>query len=291
MAGKGAQVQTAVPPPIMAFDPTLSPDQIDQLWIDSDEAGLLQFRDASVTIWISRYCRAGVTDLVRRSLDRYLHERGAVCTWLDARDGIDGDALKTGLLVDSPLFPNGVRIPATWLQRTRLVVVSEIRRHAVWGFLGAMAAQAEPLEASFPQPWFRRAALLCEAQRLGGADLSVVVWHSSGQEACLVAPSALLADTLFTRGAELPPGDVPHLATWRRHFVAAPDERWTAWPSTAPAVQTLRGFGIRRAVVSSLGPGLSRLDEAWDDLTKSSGNLYRIPAFVTKRMREIADVG
>jgi hypothetical protein len=272
--------------PTVVHGRALCSGNVGQLWTKSNAAEILEPCEAPVTVWISRRCQTGLTEMVKQSLEHYLRDAGVTCTWLDARYGIAPRSVGPSIAVTSPLFPNGVRVPGIWLHPTTLIVITELSQNRVAGFLGSMAAQAEPLEISFPQPWFRTPALLCEAQRVAGADLVVVLFRVFSEDWCLVAPSAVLADTLIATWAKLRPDDVPHLAAWRRHFLNPQADQWTTWTGTAP---DLRRAGYRagsRVLLDGVAAKIAFVAEVWDDLGRASGNLYRIPSFISKRIRQ-----
>jgi hypothetical protein len=187
----------------------------------------------------------------------------------------------SGVRITSPFFTGGTRLPDLWLRPGRLVFVCELRPDPVWVFRGAMAAQAEPLLRVWPLPGFRTAQALCEAQRVGAADLVLLQVHTGQGSRWLVGRSALELDRLIARWAGLDPKWVPHLALWQRHFLNPADVE-----SAEPLHIHLSRASVA-GVANQVASGLCAVADARADLARGWANRHRIPTFLRKRLARV----
>jgi hypothetical protein len=233
----------------------LGDEALQDVWRTVERMGWLAASD-TIRVWHSRRAQK-----VRTPDD-----------WVDAR--LD---FSSGMKIISPFFAGGTPLPDLWLRSGRLVVICELRPDPVWQFRGAMAAQAEPLVIGCRLPGFRTALALCEAQRVGAADLVLMRALTRQGPRWLVGQSALELDRLVARAAGLNPRAVPHLALWQRHFLNPPD------------VEPAEPFEIRlpparAGLASHVASGLCAAADAGADVARGWANRHRIPTFLRKRL-------
>lgn len=237
---------------------------LSELWVAAAESGWLPAAEPLV-VWKSATCHSPETQSLLADLQTHAPP---TTKWFDGRTEVRA-ALDSSVRVDSPLFAEGTPLPAAWLTPGRQLLVCELTVDPVWGFRGAMEAQAEPLGLIVSCPWFDRPRLLCEAQRLGAADLVVMrVPDSTGFDVqWLVSPSALLLDcALMPRAA--------HLKLWQQHWLL---------PQPVVVSATRQSPGTKPGV-GQIARAMRTAEGARADVRRAWANRHRIPTFLRRRL-------
>ena len=187
----------------------------------------------------------------------------------------------------SPCLPDGVRVPALWLQSFCLITISSPGPDRRQRISGPLLAQAMLLRRNNAGRLYA-SELACEAHRLASSDLGIVCGSNpDDRQVWMVSTDDVALELAVERAAGLQAGTLPMLKCLAQHQIV--DVNGAEIEGQIPDWRSLATPTWQFILVSSLYAVARFSADLGRDLRLVEDNWWRVPRFLRKRLRRGVD--
>jgi hypothetical protein len=191
-----------------------------------------------------------------------------------------------GIVLASPCIPDGIKIPALWLQPFYLVTICNVSSDRLERISGPLIAQTMTLNRGFHDRWYER-ELASESHRLAASDLIIVSGSQrpgipTSPTIWLIGSNDIALEMAIERFCGLLPNSLPVVNFISRYHDQSqiqveikgisPDWKGLAAPSWQSFIYNLEYSIVRKGL------------NFWRDLNLVRKNLWRISRFLRKKV-------